>query len=626
MPTPLACTPGCPGAPEPDRSASPSFAMPPEGLLPNVIYTLPASFFEGMEPFFHKDVVRLIASFQGLLNRSYGLTHQSLLYLDVADSDAFWLNYTRSPGGSFAGLQLHPLPTLNDFLEAFAAPLAACGLIYWDEAVPATANVAATICGLEGPLPVRYSEDPASLCALLKARGLAVRQSLVGLFGPNGSAYGAGFTGCGSAKNDAYRWAYERYFDRCSSRYLAYVLDGAGCVNGTPFAAAAPSPGLNCLYNHDYYIARCCFFFDLTCVDIEHPCDDLDQPLGTDLQTLRQILRGRYERAGGEFGQILGFPPWWVKYTTAKGMGKLVPTTLEWIYVALVTAYNLAKEADAAHPCSMSNASFYCRYQSKFSHYQNARPREAKQFHNRTRYFTFYGGDYDSAAWLKQHVKNFWGDPARGTLPLNWSFNPNLGERAPMVFDYVHEHQSGLDFFSGGDSGAGYVIPAALFSSCPQRELPSGADAWQAYSRRYYQAHDLSVTGFIINGHYPLTEEIMQTFAAISPAGNFHNCWNSTMASYHGVPFVYLHNGVSGKEDRVEDSAKAMYRHFCGRMKGYNFAGFRSVCDSPSDTKRLVERFLRYATEQNDGYDYEYVDTVTFFDLLRQSGQCDRPL
>ncbi len=610
-----------------DRSADQSWQICADGLAENTIYYIDSSFFEGMEPIYDKDVNRLVVSLQGLINRDHQKVHTALVYLDVTVSDAFWLEYVTGEGKTFHGMTVRKIRSFDEFLTVFAPQLQQCGLIYWDQNVPATANVAATICGLEGVLPVRFDPSENSVAGRLKAAGIPVKQSLVGMFGKGGSVYADGFQTCGSAKNDAYRWALKKYFHRCSSRYVAYVLDGAGCVAGSKFEQHAPTPAYNCLYNHDYYLARRCFFFDLTCVDGERPCDDPEQPLGCDLETLKMIFKARYHRADGAFGQILGFPPWWVKYTSARGgMGSLRATTVEWIYVALVTAYNLAKEADAAHPCTMSNASFYCQYKSIFDGYKNPRPKEKKTFNSRTKYFTFYGGDYDSAAWLKQHVAAFWQDPARGTLPINWAFNPNLSERAPMVFDYIHEFISDNDFFSAGDTGAGYVIPAALYESCSIRELPDGSEKWAEYCRYYYDKFDLDNTGFIINGHYPMTKEIMKTFASFSPVGNFHNCGNTTMASYNGVPFVYLHNGVSGKPNSCENSTKAMYNHIFGRMKDYNFAGFRYVCDSPSDVKRLVDSFLKYAKEQNPDYDYEYVDTYTFFDLLKQSGQCEQEL
>lgn len=48
---------------------------------------------------------------------------------------------------------------------------------------------------------------------------------------------------------------------------------------------------------------------------------------------------------------------------------------------------------------------------------------------------------------------------------------------------------------------------------------------------------------------------------------------------------------------------------------------YRTVCDSPDQTKELVERFIAYAKEHSPEYEYKYVDIHTFFDLVLQSGQ-----
>ncbi|EQD70079.1 hypothetical protein B1A_06492, partial [mine drainage metagenome] len=51
-------------------------------------------------------------------------------------------------------------------------------------------------------------------------------------------------------------------------------------------------------------------------------------------------------------------------------------------------------------------------------------------------YMAIYVGDYDSAAWLYQMLPTMWTDPARGSIPLGWAFDPNLSDRfAPgMVY------------------------------------------------------------------------------------------------------------------------------------------------------------------------------------------------
>ena len=71
-----------------------------------------------------------------------------------------------------------------------------------------------------------------------------------------------------------------------------------------------------------------------------------------------------YDRSGGEMVQLLGFPPWWMKYTTFHDNGNVEPVTLEWAFTQFITSYNCVKEADAAHPAWMSNASLYTQYKA----------------------------------------------------------------------------------------------------------------------------------------------------------------------------------------------------------------------------------------------------------------------
>lgn len=605
-----------------DTSPDMSFKVSTSGLTPKTLYRVTHRVFEGMENLYEKDAARLICSLQGLINRDYETNGNILVYVINDHLDDFWLDYILGEGKSFHHLALKDLNSFEEFLEIFREVICSCGMILWDEDVPATANVAATVCGLEGFLPVKYDESDDSLYNQLKKAGVPEKQSLVGLFGKDGSID----MGSGSAKCDAYLWAMDKYFDRCSSRYIAYVLDGASCSRTSPcYNPQSPSNVFsNCIYNHDYYIARRCFFFDLTCYDKEAPIDDPNQRLGTDRETFIKILRRRYDRANGEIGQLLGFPPWWMKYTKDSGTGGVIATVLEWDCVCLGSAFNLAKEADAAHPCSMPNASAYCNYKSHVKEYHWPRPKERLKFDKNTKYFTIYGGDYDSAAWLRNHVCNFFShENARGSLPINWAFNPNLSERAPMVFDYVYENMTDNDFFVAGDSGAGYVIPYGLTAECDYRENPPAIFEWAEYSKPYYERFDYDITGFIINGNETVTNEIMAAFNRISPKGSFHNSLKRPLTVYNGTPYLHLQNEVSGKPDRIEASLPVMYEYMSDYMGKFNFSGYRTVCDSPDETKQLVERFIAYAKEHDPRFEYKYVDIHTFFDLVLQSGQGD---
>ncbi len=670
------------GAYATDTTADCSFVLDNTGLQTKTIYQLSSGVFVNL------DVSRFIYSFQGLLNRDFGrdMKHTSLIYVSTETSDAGWLSYMQEEGSVYADYQIVKIASWEDFYSTFETQIKQCGMILWDGNVPATANVAGTICGLDGYLPV-LAKSP--LHDELKNKGVTEKQSLVGLFhnGKNGQKIAdTEVISTGSAKNDAYRWALEKYFDRCSSNYLAYILDGAVTVRGyeayedNPTALLA-NAGLNSLPNHDYLVARRCFFFDLNPYK-EEICDDVAQKyniryncpycsveeyypyeevagdedpvcpncdtqfvidwsivaeetrlctiaeLGTDQETMLQIYAARYERSGGTMGQLLGFPPWWVKYTTHDNQGTKVATWIEWLYCELISCYNMAKEADAAGTVSMTNGSVYYKYVPRVASYDNKFDEydSGVTYDDDTMYFTIYMGDYDSSAWLKKHAFSFFvsrgGDKARAGLPLTWSFNPNLSLRVPMIFDYIYANKYEHEFFSAGDSGAGYVIPAGLFGGSDlsyaarprPAEYENGDTMWAKYCKTFYDRFDMKVTGFIINGSNPLTTDIMGMFNTFSTRGSLHNCGHALMTQYKGVPYIYCQNGIDASTDM-----EVLYNHAYERMEGYNFAAYRTVCISPTNAKKIVDNFTNYATEK--GNKIQYVELNTFLELAKQSGK-----
>jgi len=602
---------------------------PVKNLLYNGSYREPSTIYviaKGMANrtgFWETDVVRLYTCLQGLLNRRYAEGNSNfLIYQDFDESDQFWLSYMMGPGKTFEGFDVVTLSTPKELWDFLMPYIKEHGIILWDPEVPATSNVASTICGVEGYLPVKYDDAPGSLYNFLIDSGVEVKMSLVGMFtGEPGTIIpGTNIESSGSKKCDAYLWALEKYMDRCSSKHIAYALDGAGTVptNIIYQKAEGTDSRYNQIPSHDYYVYHKMFFFDLTPTKVQAPCDDPDQPKNTDRNTLELILETMYERANGEMVQLLGFPPWWMKYTTFRGHSNVEPVQLEWAFTQLITAYNCVKEADAAHPAWMSNGSFYTQYKLSHETYANNRPKEKLTFDESKVYWTIYLGDYDSSAWLKKHVANFWDDSARGTLPLNWAFNPNLSDRVPMVWDYVMENLSENDYIISGDSGAGYVFPSALVDSS-MRKLPSAADAWVAYNVPYFKKFNLDIVGFIINGTNPITEEVMDMYNKIAPVGSMHNDGSKRLTIYKGVPYLYLQNGI---DPTGADTPQIMYDFIRSNLaQGINFAAFRTICRSPSEIAKCVSEFEKYAESKDKKHDYVYVDIYTLFDLIKQSGQ-----
>lgn len=615
-----------------DASADTSFMIDETGLTPKTIYVI------GFKGDAHEN--RLIASLQGLINRAFGMDddHTVLVNFALDGSDNFWMSEMTSKG-VFTQLNSKKkiVSSMDAFYETFANQLKYCGMVTWDGGVPATSNVAATICGVDGYLPVLKGS---SIETKLAEMGVEEKISLFNKFtGELGTKIpDTEQDSSGSAKNDVYRWALEKYMDRCSAYYVGYILDG-GVTIPDNYWSQRNYAQFNCIENFDYLIARQAFCFDLNPNPNDVVCDDPSQPAGTDHATFIMILQKRYERAKGAMGQMMGFPPWWIKYTVdtpgdTGHNGKLGGPQLEWLFCEYITSYNMAMEADAAHPCSMSNGSFMYKYRVTATEFKNTDTKEEDMltFDSNKRYFTMYVGDYDSSAWMKNYLANFWRDSARGTLPLMWAFNPNLSNRIPVVWEYIYATKSDKDYIVAGE-GAGYTMPGYFIENRETGELrdaSEGWDVWIEYSKKDYQLFDIDITGFIINSQSGSLEvkginpEIMTQYNKLSPIGSFTNASSSrkqALALQDGVPYVYLYNEIPFNADPQDTTAfEGMYNYDRGSMGAYNFSAYRTVVQAPSTIKEVVEAYTSYATNKS-GKEYVYVDPYNFFSLVRQSGQ-----
>jgi hypothetical protein len=553
------------------------------------------------------DALKFTASLQGLLNRS-----GAVLYINFLEgSDEYWLTYIMEYG-SLGIDEVVNIKDFNELVEIFKDRIK--GVVLWDEAVPATANAAATICGVEGLVPIRYDESEGSLYSRLVKNGpqFPVGKNLAGMFTGRGLIPGTNRESCGSAKGDVYLWAKEHYLDKglCNPKLMAYMADAYTWKEGTVCYGNMDN---TLLANHDYYIANKAFFFDLSPWDDETPNDDRNQPLGTDLAVMKELLLSQYKQNGGrEITSVGGFTPWHVKYTDfnnnhCKHDG--VPT--EWKYGEILSAYNAIMDADAPNLCGMANASMFSRFRIDESLLKNERPPKRK-LENKT-YILYYMGDYDSAAWLSRMTPSIWNDPARGMIPLMWPYNPNLSDRAPHVFDYVYRTRTKNDFFAAGDSGAGYLNPTFLLEPRVHSDLPSAMDVWVEHNLKYYNRFDLSITGFIINGHKPITPEVQRAYALFSPDGVGHNGGGKGVPPMEAGTVFHPHTADIALLAKDTDEAAGII--YANTQPGKpQFHIFRSILCTPSFMVQLTERIKREHPEHN----YEVVDPYTFFDLLKQ--------
>ena len=572
------------------------------------------------------DETHLVAALQGLANRELPQLYLFFTEQWGVATDHFWLERLSEPlpDGTPGWLQNRPrqtAATLEELLEIFHDSFR--GLVVYDERVPATSNLASTIAGVENLLPIRYDTDPESLYSrlVLDKSGprltecvSLLKEDKSALFTGTGKIPGTEIPSTGSAKADAYRWLLEHYLKsgRCAAAHAGYYSDAWWLTKPNSLQNAL-------LTNHDYFIAKRGFFFDLSPWEDETPVDDPNQPLGTDFAVFCDLLRAASERnAGRAMLHVGGFTPWDTKYTdhpNSGGKHQAVPT--EWRHAEILSCFNAYMDADALGLGGMANASFFMHFPLA-EQYAQKRPtleelknrgwlNDANRPSDKT-FVTLYVGDYDSAAWVYQAMPIFWPDEARGTIPIGWAFNPNLADRFAAGFDYLRRTASEQDSFIAGDSGAGYVNPMRLLEPRPFSDLPSGLELWGEHCKKYYTRWDSGITGFIIDGFAPDSNEtIRRAYSEFSPEGIVLQR-GSKSGMTGRTPWTTMKSDLSdpksGAKKILADTKAA----------GPQFFIYRTILWSPTKIKELCETV---SSDPEKGERIIFTDPYSFFLLQK---------
>ncbi len=555
----------------------------------------------------HYDAMRFLSALQGILNRE-----RPVLYLFTERHDRFWLDYMSEEGKLLSEYERKALSTFDEILLTFKEEIVSFGLVLWDEAVPATVNVAGTLAGVLDLLPIRGNEEDGSILSRIRAlTGAETRMDLRGMFTGKGTIPGTSRPSSGSAKCDAYLWAMAHYMDRTADDLLFFTVDA---TSWSEEELIYPDLGNAFVYNQDYAVARRAFVFDLSCWGDETPCDDKNQPMGTDLAVMKEILDRQYERtAGQKMITFCGFNPWHIKYTRHMGKGKHGEVESEWRLTEIISAYNCIKDADAAGLCSLANASLYRHYPLK-ARYKNHRPKKEIAYDPETNYVLLYIGDYDAGAWTARMIPRWYADPALGQVPMMWAFNPNLSDRIPQAFDFVYERYTENDFFCAGDSGAGYNNPRLVYAPRVHSDKPSAIDVWNAHNKKYFDRFDLDVIGFVIDGD-KLTEEYemkdMATYATLG-VGYLSLGQDLPIKIVDGSCFVPVSGDVSSAGTDADRAAKAILHYMRVQNPAKRFHFYRTILSSPSHIKEVMEKVQAQSARK-----VVFCDPYSFFTMAK---------
>lgn len=567
------------------------------------------------------DDVHAVSTLQGIVNRQAARLYVYFVMEGKNDIDGYWWDKYRKKGQWLYGKQTVTYLTMEELFTAYSSFIK--GVVVYDEKVPSTSSIASAVAGIENLVALRYDPTPGSLYSRLVLNGprLQVKRWLINkdgssLFTAKGVVPQTDRLSTGSLKNDPYIWFIENYMKkgRCNTEFGAYYIDQYWKQK----PGAAPR-NHHTLTNHDFFVSKRAFFFDLSPWGDEPATDEPAQPAGVDLNTLKELLELAYRQNKGEkMCYIGGFPSWAYKYTMhAGGTHDDVPT--EWEFSRVISAYNAFKDADAIGYGALANASFWQHFpldkkypQSWISH-DDLKKRglltaDGKvNFENR-HFILFYVGDYDASSWISQRTPSIWDDPDRGRLPLMWCVSPVLATRVPHVLHNFRKTATSNDYFAAADNGAGYIMPGMLQEPREISGLPSGLDAWAEHCKEYYDRWGLSITGFVIDGHAPgLNEKGLDCYASFSPNGIVPQKVPLVMM-HHEMPVIRADLDVN--DNNPKDAATTIVNRVKERSP-MRFHWFRNILKNPSWYVRVMEEVKK----QNE--DIVLLDAPAFFELLR---------
>lgn len=561
------------------------------------------------------DQLHAVSTLQGIVNRKVPRLYIEYVECDGRSIDAYWWQKYREPDEWLAGRDTLTLHSVEEAVAYFRNRIK--GAVVYDASVPSTSAVASAVAGVEDLIALRYDDRPSSLYSRLVGAcdvPLPVGCRLVGedgspLFTAQGLIPGTERPSSHSLKCDPYLWFIERYMktNRLDGRYGAYYIDQA-------WREVAQRGPMNhhTLTNHDFFVARKGFFFDLSPWEDE-ATDDAMQPIGTDHATLCELLDEAYRlRQGRAPGYIGGFPAWAYKYTTHVG-GHHQDVETEWHFAELISRYMTFKDADAIGYGAMANASFWQhfplqkRYPQKWTSRRELRRKGLLDAQGRVdaskNYVVIYVGDYDATSWITQRTPTLWDNADRGRMPLMWCVSPVLAERAPMVLHYFRQTASPLDYFAAADNGAGYLMPGVAEHEGRDGDI----GIWERHCRRWYRQWGLTVTGFVIDGNGPaMGEEALDAYARFSPNGIVpQKC--EPLSLYNGMPV--LRSDWDLVSENPSEAASVLLDRVHDRSLPFHW--FRTILKSPTWHCRLKEE-----VERRDS-SIVFLSAPEFFELLK---------
>jgi len=424
----------------------------------------------------------LLISLQGLANRD-----GPNLYLVYPDSWQF--NYSRRLKEWYIndrGYTFTELGSAEAALEQFRQEVK--GYVVWDKEVRTSLTVAFTVAGLEDAVVVTEEQIP-----LVESLGLESIEDFRGTF-------------AGMNDEEIYRWAKERYWNRCNRKYLIWLGGHAGKLM---------KPGIA-----DWGIAQGVFFQDLS----TNPEDVGEYNLA------KEFLADM-----GSDALIMG----WHSY------GK----DHEGQHVSLCSSFGLPVLGLHSNPnISFENQiGFSEGFEFKNNH--NVDPDEVVHPEKKVYLAAIQTDSIGIGAWLK---------PGRGEIPYAWEVTMNYSWLVPSLLEFFYSTATPHDYFIGALSGPGYMYPKSVPPELLPGLLQRANTFMEALDLRAFDIMDSTIntpqeeradlTLPVIDAYFDNMPQAMGFVNGYGPANTYDHRDGRAMVS-----FEYYLSPMASEEEAVAD-------------------------------------------------------------------------
>ncbi|MGW2279814.1 GxGYxYP domain-containing protein [Streptomyces sp. NPDC001770] len=224
-------------------------------------------------------------------------------------------------------------------------------------------------------------------------------------------------------------------------------------------------------------------------------------------------------------------------------------------------------------------------------------------------YLTLTFGEGDNIQYCQRHMRTIWEDPARGSVPLNWTVSPLLADIGPALLAYYQNTATANDLLISGPSGAGYTYPG----SWPAEALDAYTELTGRFLRRtgmdlVYAYNQRSTTG---DGWMPFDERIADSYRRNTPLRGVVQSWETGDLRTRPAGLPVIGNFYpQGKAAEYRDGLLKHIEGWDGTAPLFVAGAINAWSWTPGDAAELVELL---------GSPFEVVRADTFFDLMNQA-------